>query len=79
MQRPTLVVLATGNGLFAAHCSGRFGGGYSVRGLSRDQAIELLARDGRAYDCGTEPILLRAPPDMLEAAGRSPRDKPAAE
>jgi hypothetical protein len=69
MFAPFIGVFEKPNGSFAAECHGRFGGGYSCPSVPREQAIRMLARDARRYDCGEEPITIVAPDDIRAAAG----------
>ena len=50
-------------------CHGRYGGGYSLPCKNEADTISILARDGRTYDCGDEPILIIAPEEIKVAAG----------
>jgi len=70
-MRPEIIITQAINDPTAYQiiCRGRYGGGYTLPWKSRADAISILARDGRAYDCGDEPILIIAPEEIKVAAG----------
>ena len=70
MLRPNIIISTEPEGeRYSIKVQGRFGGGYACRGKSREAVIIMLARDGRNYDCGEEPIKIIAPDDIRAAAG----------
>jgi len=68
MFQPMICVIELGPDRYAVECSGRYGGGYSCPAVSRAQALVMLARDARRYDCGEQPILVIAPEDLRREA-----------
>ena len=68
-MRPSIIVSKVGD-RYGINCQGRFGGGYHIPVTKTlEQAAQILARDGRTYDCGKEPILIVAPAEVRELAG----------
>lgn len=68
MLRPTIIITKRDNKSYQICVRGRYGGGYTTY-ADKDKAICMLARDGRTYDCGKEPILIIAPAEIKVAAG----------
>lgn len=67
-MRPVITLVEIGGGQVQMSVQGRFGGGY-LGIFPRQQAVAMLARDAKRYDCGEEPIRVTAPEDMMKEAG----------
>ena len=69
--RPEIIIVQVGD-KYGIECHGRYGGGYSIPPTkTEEEAVAILARDARRYDCGEGPILIVAPERIKALAGLS--------